>query len=88
MNTKKKKKIKQKNKIEKKKLKKTKYDEDTTVTPDSAKDSKEVLHSVTYRPPSTGGPQTHHSHHQHHKSTTCLGGCTDRKGSTVSIISI
>uniref|UniRef100_A0A1I8NFH7 RCK N-terminal domain-containing protein n=1 Tax=Musca domestica TaxID=7370 RepID=A0A1I8NFH7_MUSDO len=62
------------------------YDEETTVTPDSGKDSKEVLHSVTYRPPSSGGPHTPHSGHpQHHKSTTCLGGCSDRKGSTYSI---
>ncbi|XP_075166280.1 slowpoke 2 isoform X7 [Haematobia irritans] len=62
------------------------YDEETTVTPDSGKDSKEVLHSVTYRPPSSGGPHTHHSGHpQHHKSTNCLGGCSDRKGSSYSI---
>ncbi|KAM7342550.1 slowpoke 2 isoform 6-T6 [Cochliomyia hominivorax] len=63
----------------------THYDEETNATPDSSKGSKEVLHSVTYRPPSSGGPHSHHSSHQHHKSTTCLGGCTDRKGSTYSI---
>ncbi|KAI8127277.1 Potassium channel subfamily T member 2 [Lucilia cuprina] len=62
----------------------THYDEETNATPESSKGSKEVLHSVTYRPPSSGGPHSHHSH-QHHKSTTCLGGCTDRKGSTYSI---
>ncbi|XP_046810141.1 potassium channel subfamily T member 2 [Lucilia cuprina] len=60
------------------------YDEETNATPESSKGSKEVLHSVTYRPPSSGGPHSHHSH-QHHKSTTCLGGCTDRKGSTSSM---
>ncbi|KAI8127274.1 Potassium channel subfamily T member 2 [Lucilia cuprina] len=62
----------------------THYDEETNATPESSKGSKEVLHSVTYRPPSSGGPHSHHSH-QHHKSTTCLGGCTDRKGSTSSM---
>ncbi|XP_037915505.1 potassium channel subfamily T member 2 isoform X3 [Hermetia illucens] len=48
------------------------YDEEAG-TPDSTKDSNEGLRGVTYRPPI------------HHKSTTCLGGCTDRRGSSYSI---
>uniref|UniRef100_A0A1A9X3G4 Uncharacterized protein n=1 Tax=Glossina brevipalpis TaxID=37001 RepID=A0A1A9X3G4_9MUSC len=63
-----------------------KYEEDTTITPDSTKGSNEVLRSVTYRPPAMSGPhsQQSSSHPTQHrrKSTTCLGGCTERKGSS------
>lgn len=48
-------------------------DEDTGTT-DSSKDSTEALRGVTYRP------------QMQQKSTTCLGGCSDRKGSVVSNI--
>ncbi|XP_067632316.1 potassium channel subfamily T member 2 [Eurosta solidaginis] len=59
------------------------YDEETG-TPDSTKDS-EVLRGVTYRPPSASGH--HHPSHpsRQQKSTTCLGGCSERKGSSYSI---
>ncbi|KAL5290197.1 KCNT2 family protein [Megaselia abdita] len=50
----------------------THYDEDTGTT-DSSKDSTEALRGVTYRPPM---PQ---------KTSNCLGGCSDRKGSVYSI---
>ncbi|XP_055918259.1 potassium channel subfamily T member 2 isoform X6 [Eupeodes corollae] len=45
------------------------YDEGSR-TPESTKDSSEALRGVTYRPPA------------HHKPTTCMGGCSDRKGSS------
>ncbi|XP_055379689.1 potassium channel subfamily T member 1 isoform X5 [Condylostylus longicornis] len=48
------------------------YDEEAG-TPDSTKDSStDALRGVTYRP-------------VHHKSTTCLGGCSERKGSSSSM---
>ncbi|XP_055918275.1 potassium channel subfamily T member 2 isoform X21 [Eupeodes corollae] len=50
----------------------THYDEGSR-TPESTKDSSEALRGVTYRPPA------------HHKPTTCMGGCSDRKGSSYSI---
>ncbi|KAL5290203.1 KCNT2 family protein [Megaselia abdita] len=53
-------------------LRPTTYDEDTGTT-DSSKDSTEALRGVTYRPPM---PQ---------KTSNCLGGCSDRKGSVYSI---
>ncbi|XP_039955459.1 potassium channel subfamily T member 2 isoform X2 [Bactrocera tryoni] len=59
------------------------YDEEAG-TPDSTKDSSEVLRGVTYRPPSASGHH-HQSHPSQHKSTTCLGGCSERKGSSYSI---
>ncbi|KAL5290200.1 KCNT2 family protein [Megaselia abdita] len=51
----------------------THYDEDTGTT-DSSKDSTEALRGVTYRPPM---PQ---------KTSNCLGGCSDRKGSVSSML--
>ncbi|KAI9580614.1 hypothetical protein GQX74_011284 [Glossina fuscipes] len=66
------------------------YEEDTAITPDSTKGSNEVLRSVTYRPPAMSGPisqqTSSHPTHHHNKSTTCLGGCTERKESSVSTI--
>ncbi|XP_036331204.1 potassium channel subfamily T member 2 [Rhagoletis pomonella] len=59
------------------------YDEEAG-TPDSTKDSSEVLRGVTYRPPSASGHH-HQSHPSQQKSTTCLGGCSERKGSSYSI---
>ncbi|XP_054090369.1 potassium channel subfamily T member 2 isoform X2 [Zeugodacus cucurbitae] len=59
------------------------YDEEAG-TPDSTKDSSEVLRGVTYRPPSESGHH-HQSHPSQHKSTTCLGGCSERKGSSSSM---
>nr|XP_036219053.1 potassium channel subfamily T member 2 isoform X14 [Bactrocera oleae] len=59
------------------------YDEEAG-TPDSTKDSSEVLRGVTYRPPSASGHH-HQSHPSQHKSTTCLGGCSERKGSSSSM---
>ncbi|XP_054736631.1 potassium channel subfamily T member 2 isoform X1 [Anastrepha obliqua] len=59
------------------------YDEEAG-TPDSTKGSSEVLRGVTYRPPSASGHH-HQSHPSQHKSTTCLGGCSERKGSSYSI---
>ncbi|XP_037891511.1 potassium channel subfamily T member 2-like isoform X6 [Glossina fuscipes] len=68
----------------------THYEEDTAITPDSTKGSNEVLRSVTYRPPAMSGPisqqTSSHPTHHHNKSTTCLGGCTERKESSVSTI--
>ncbi|KAL9875553.1 slowpoke 2 isoform 11-T12 [Glossina fuscipes fuscipes] len=65
------------------------YEEDTAITPDSTKGSNEVLRSVTYRPPAMSGPisqqTSSHPTHHHNKSTTCLGGCTERKESSYSI---
>ncbi|KAL9875554.1 slowpoke 2 isoform 12-T13 [Glossina fuscipes fuscipes] len=67
----------------------THYEEDTAITPDSTKGSNEVLRSVTYRPPAMSGPisqqTSSHPTHHHNKSTTCLGGCTERKESSYSI---
>ncbi|XP_068144528.1 potassium channel subfamily T member 2 isoform X7 [Drosophila tropicalis] len=64
------------------------YDEETG-TPDSTKDSSEMLRGVTYRPPSsTAGASTSSYRHQHQrqKSVNCLAGCTsERKGSSYSI---
>ncbi|XP_046866275.1 potassium channel subfamily T member 2 isoform X5 [Drosophila willistoni] len=64
------------------------YDEETG-TPDSTKDSSEMLRGVTYRPPSsTAGASTSSFRHQHQrqKSVNCLAGCTsERKGSSYSI---
>ncbi|XP_030387547.1 potassium channel subfamily T member 2 isoform X3 [Scaptodrosophila lebanonensis] len=80
------------------------YDEETG-TPDSAKDSTEMLRGVTYRPPSAGGVMSPDggsgigggaggggggggvgsSRRQRRKSVNCLGGCSERKGSSYSI---
>lgn len=68
------------------------YDEETG-TPDSTKDSTEMLRGVTYRPPSSGGSgaaaaaaaAAASSYRPRQKSVNCLGGCSDRKGSSVSI---
>ncbi|XP_034475891.1 potassium channel subfamily T member 2 isoform X3 [Drosophila innubila] len=60
------------------------YDEETG-TPDSTKDSTEMLRGVTYRPPSSGGATGTGSYRPRQKSVNCLGGCSDRKGSSYSI---
>ncbi|XP_070134973.1 potassium channel subfamily T member 2 isoform X8 [Drosophila bipectinata] len=62
------------------------YDEETG-TPDSTKDSTEMLRGVTYRPPSsaTGGASSFRPQQQRQRSVNCLGGCSERKGSTYSI---
>ncbi|XP_064542301.1 potassium channel subfamily T member 2 isoform X2 [Drosophila montana] len=76
------------------------YDEETG-TPDSTKDSTEMLRGVTYRPPSSGGgvgggPAAgpagaggagggSASYRPRQKSVNCLGGCSERKGSSYSI---
>ncbi|XP_034142171.1 potassium channel subfamily T member 2 isoform X11 [Drosophila guanche] len=71
------------------------YDEETG-TPDSTKDSTEMLRGVTYRPPpsATGGagagasfrsPSQPTPQQQRQRSTNCLGGCSERKGSSYSI---
>ncbi|XP_032291811.1 potassium channel subfamily T member 2 isoform X16 [Drosophila virilis] len=75
------------------------YDEETG-TPDSTKDSTEMLRGVTYRPPSSGGgagggPAAGAgggggaggtaSYRPRQKSVNCLGGCSERKGSSYSI---
>ncbi|KAL7736228.1 hypothetical protein ACLKA6_002907 [Drosophila palustris] len=60
------------------------YDEETG-TPDSTKDSSEMLRGVTYRPPSSGGATGTGSYRPRQKSVNCLGGCSDRKGSSYSI---
>ncbi|XP_032599473.1 potassium channel subfamily T member 2 isoform X9 [Drosophila grimshawi] len=59
------------------------YDEETA-TPDSTKDSSEMLRGVTYRPPSSGGGASS-SYRPRQKSVNCLGGCSERKGSSYSI---
>ncbi|XP_017147850.1 potassium channel subfamily T member 2 isoform X21 [Drosophila miranda] len=67
------------------------YDEETG-TPDSTKDSTEMLRGVTYRPPSsaTGGGSSPSFRapsqpQQRQRSVNCLGGCSERKGSSYSI---
>ncbi|XP_060652404.1 potassium channel subfamily T member 2 isoform X5 [Drosophila nasuta] len=60
------------------------YDEETG-TPDSTKDSTEMLRGVTYRPPSSGGATGTGSYRPRQKSVNCLGGCSERKGSSYSI---
>ncbi|XP_033234578.1 potassium channel subfamily T member 2 isoform X6 [Drosophila pseudoobscura] len=67
------------------------YDEETG-TPDSTKDSTEMLRGVTYRPPSsaTGGASSPSFRapsqpQQRQRSVNCLGGCSERKGSSYSI---
>ncbi|XP_022231224.2 potassium channel subfamily T member 2 isoform X13 [Drosophila obscura] len=68
------------------------YDEETG-TPDSTKDSTEMLRGVTYRPPpsASGGaagfrpPSQPQQQPQRQKSVNCLGGCSERKGSSYSI---
>nr|XP_041632825.1 potassium channel subfamily T member 2 isoform X2 [Drosophila kikkawai] len=64
------------------------YDEETG-TPDSTKDSTEMLRGVTYRPPAsaTGGASSFRpqSQPQRQRSVNCLGGCSERKGSSYSI---
>jgi len=61
------------------------YDEETG-TPDSTKDSTEMLRGVTYRPPgsATGGASSFRPQPQRQRSVNCLGGCSERKGSSVS----
>lgn len=51
---------------------KNKYDEETGTSATAKEGNEGGLREVTYRPP------------VHSKSTTCLGGCTDRRGSAVS----
>ncbi|XP_017006037.2 potassium channel subfamily T member 2 isoform X13 [Drosophila takahashii] len=62
------------------------YDEETG-TPDSTKDSTEMLRGVTYRPPgsATGGASSFRPQPQRQRSVNCLGGCSERKGSSYSI---
>ncbi|XP_032306763.1 potassium channel subfamily T member 2 isoform X2 [Drosophila ananassae] len=62
------------------------YDEETG-TPDSTKDSTEMLRGVTYRPPAsaTGGASSFRPQTQRPRSVNCLGGCSERKGSSYSI---
>ncbi|XP_017837803.1 potassium channel subfamily T member 2 isoform X3 [Drosophila busckii] len=68
------------------------YDEETG-TPDSTKDSTEMLRGVTYRPPSAGGggggagaaAAAGSGSRSRQKSVNCLGGCSERKGSSYSI---
>ncbi|XP_017069041.1 potassium channel subfamily T member 2 isoform X6 [Drosophila eugracilis] len=62
------------------------YDEETG-TPDSTKDSTEMLRGVTYRPPgsATGGASSFRPQTQRQRSVNCLGGCSERKGSSYSI---
>ncbi|XP_030080881.1 potassium channel subfamily T member 2 isoform X2 [Drosophila hydei] len=73
------------------------YDEETG-TPDSTKDSTEMLRGVTYRPPTAGsggaggaagggggGGGGSASYRPRQKSVNCLGGCSERKGSSYSI---
>ncbi|XP_043948273.1 potassium channel subfamily T member 2 isoform X3 [Drosophila biarmipes] len=62
------------------------YDEETG-TPDSTKDSTEMLRGVTYRPPgsATGGDSSFRPQPQRQRSVNCLGGCSERKGSSYSI---
>ncbi|XP_039227315.1 potassium channel subfamily T member 1 isoform X15 [Drosophila yakuba] len=62
------------------------YDEETG-TPDSTKDSTEMLRGVTYRPPgsATGGASSFRPQPHRQRSVNCLGGCSERKGSSYSI---
>ncbi|XP_043866355.1 potassium channel subfamily T member 2 isoform X16 [Drosophila mojavensis] len=68
------------------------YDEETG-TPDSTKDSSEMLRGVTYRPPTAGsggsgiggGAGGGGGGRPRQKSVNCLGGCSERKGSSYSI---
>ncbi|EDW47242.1 GM20538 [Drosophila sechellia] len=63
------------------------YDEETG-TPDSTKDSTEMLRGVTYRPPgsATGGASSFRPQPQRQRSVNCLGGCSERKGSSHDVL--
>lgn len=54
-------------------IKKIQYEEETGTSTAGKDGNGGGLREVTYRPP------------VHSKSTTCLGGCSERKGSVVSI---